>query len=85
MVWLKDPARHFEPQAHMPSGCDFAGGVCVSSISGKAGLAQSVVSGYLNQLLKAGLLESRRVGQWTYYRRNEEGIRRLVEQLQKEL
>ncbi|MEI0736901.1 helix-turn-helix domain-containing protein [Paenibacillus sp. JTLBN-2024] len=56
----------------MPASCDFKGGICVGSISAKTGLAQSVISGYLVKLQKAGLLESRRAGQWTYYRRNEE-------------
>lgn len=85
LEWLKHPEEHFSPQEHMPATCDFTGGICVGSISAKTGLAQSVVSGYLVKLQKAGLLESRRSGQWTYYRRNEEGINRFIEQLKKEL
>lgn len=85
LEWLKHPGEHFAPQDHMPSKCDFQGGICVGSISDKTGLAQSVVSGYLVKLQKAGLLESHRAGQWTYYRRNEEGIQRFIEQLKKEL
>lgn len=53
---------------------EFPGGVCVGSIQEKSGLAQSVISSYLSAMQKAGLLESRRYGQWTYYRRNEEAI-----------
>ena len=34
---------------------------------------------------RAGLLESRRFGKWTYYRRNEETIRKLAEYIGKEL
>jgi ArsR family transcriptional regulator len=30
-------------------------------------------------LQRAGLLESRRYGKWTYYRRNEENIRKLAD------
>ncbi|KKO54023.1 ArsR/SmtB family transcription factor [Paenibacillus sp. DMB20] len=85
LEWLKQPEEHFDPQDHMPSKCDFHGGICVGSISEKTGLAQSVVSGYLVKLQKAGLLESHRAGQWTYYRRNEEGIKRFIEQLKNEL
>ncbi len=85
LEWLKHPEEHFDPQDHMPSKCDFQGGICVGSISEKTGLAQSVVSGYLVKLQKAGLLESHRAGQWTYYRRNEEGIKRFIEQLKEEL
>jgi len=82
LEWLKEPKRHFGPQSHMPADCDFQGGVCVGSIADKAGLAQSVISGYLVKMQQAGLLESRRHCQWTYYRRNEEGIRQFIAQLQ---
>jgi DNA-binding transcriptional ArsR family regulator len=82
--WLKKPEDNFHPQRHLPKDCDFAG-VCVGSISAKTGLAQSVVSGYLVKLQAAGLLESKRIGQWTYYKRDEEGIRSFVEQIQSKL
>lgn len=48
-------------------------------------MAQSVISGYLLTMQKAGLLESERVGQWTYYRRNEKTIRQFTEYVQKKL
>ncbi|NHN30533.1 ArsR/SmtB family transcription factor [Paenibacillus agricola] len=82
--WLKTPEDNFSPQIHLAKDGDFQG-VCVGSISEKTGLAQSVVSGYLVKLQAAGLLESRRIGQWTYYRRDEEGIRNFVAYLQSEL
>ncbi|MDR0270391.1 metalloregulator ArsR/SmtB family transcription factor [Paenibacillus sp.] len=85
LEWLKHPDENFAPQEHLTETCNFEGGICVGAISEKTGLAQSVVSGYLVKLQKAGLLESRRAGQWTYYRRNEEGIERFIEQLKKEL
>jgi ArsR family transcriptional regulator len=34
---------------------------------------------------KAGLLESVRYGQWTYYRRNEDFIRQLAEYFKTEI
>lgn len=58
---------------------EFPGGVCVGSIQEKSGLTQSVISSYLASMQKAGLLESRRYGQWTYYRRNEEAITAFLE------
>ncbi|MFD0673029.1 ArsR/SmtB family transcription factor [Cohnella sp. GCM10027633] len=85
LEWLKEPERHFGPQSHLPAGCGFEGGVCVGSIAEKAGLAQSVISGYLVKLQKTGLLESKRYGQWTYYRRDEQGIRQFKENVQSEL
>ncbi len=59
---------------------EFPGGVCVGSIQEKSGLAQSVISSYLSSMQKIGLLESRRFGQWTYYRRNEDAITEFLEQ-----
>ncbi|GGD57551.1 ArsR/SmtB family transcription factor [Paenibacillus nasutitermitis] len=85
LEWLKNPDENFSPQFHMPKDCDFARSVCVGSISEKTGLAQSVVSGYLVKLQHAGLLQSRRIGQWTYYRRDEEGIKRFIAAIQREL
>jgi len=78
--WLKAPEEHFGPQSH-----EYAGGICVGSIQDKCGLAQSVTSGYLAMMQKAGLLESQRIGQWTYYRRNEATIRAFVDELEREL
>ncbi|WP_256757594.1 helix-turn-helix transcriptional regulator [Cohnella sp. WQ 127256] len=85
MEWLKEPDVHFGPQNHMPTDCDFHGGICVGAISEKAGLAQSVISGYLVKMQKSGLLESRRHCQWTYYRRNEMSIQQFKEKLFEEI
>lgn len=88
LEWLKDPAIHLSDLGEnhqLPLKCDLENGVCVGFIQEKAGLAQSVISSYLKTLQKAGLLESKRVGQWTYYRRNEETIRQFYEYVQREL
>ena len=75
LKWLKEPEKHFPKQgAHLPKGVSYKGGVCVGDIQEKAQISQSTVSSYLNLMQKAGLLESIRHGQWTYYRRNEEFI-----------
>ena len=85
LEWLKEPEIHFGSQSHMPSDCHFEGGICVGSIAEKAGLAQSVISGYLVKMQKSGLLESKRHCQWTYYRRNEKGIQQFKESILSEL
>ena len=85
LKWLKHPDEHFGPQPHFPNDDEFKGGVCVGDIQERAGLAQSVVSNYLLMMQKAGLLESKRIGKWTYYRRNEKMIRKFIEQMKKEL
>jgi DNA-binding transcriptional ArsR family regulator len=76
--WLKDPRRNF---GHQPIGDFDQDGVCVSLIQKKAGLSQSTVSAYLTLLTRVGLVRAKRVGQWTYYRRNENAIRRFVQEL----
>ena len=59
---------------------EFPGSACVGSIQAKSGLAQSVISSYLASMQKSGLLESRRYGQYTYYRLNETRIDAFLEQ-----
>jgi ArsR family transcriptional regulator len=76
--WLKEPTRNFGRQE---VGDFQEDGVCVSLIQQKSGLSQSTVSSYLALLTRAGLVKAKRVGQWTYYRRNEEAIRRFVDGL----
>jgi DNA-binding transcriptional ArsR family regulator len=76
--WLKDPKRHF---GHQAVGDFEQDGVCVSLIQKKCGLSQSTVSSYLALLTRAGLVRAKRMGQWTYYRRDEDAIRRFVQEL----
>ncbi|QEI06735.1 winged helix-turn-helix transcriptional regulator [Pigmentiphaga aceris] len=79
---LKDPAKNFPPQ---DEGDVNEVGVCVSSIQEGVGLSQSTVSDYLATLHRAGLVEVRRIGQWTYYKRNEASLKALAEIIGKEL
>lgn len=79
LEWLKEPDANFGPQLFLPPDADFKGGICVGSIQEKTGLSQSVISSYLMMMKKSGLLESRRYGQWTYYRRNEEALMYLAD------
>lgn len=78
LEWLKDPKRHFGRQDVGDFDTD---GVCVSVIQRKSGLSQSTVSSYLALLTRARLVKAKRVGQWTYYRRDEAAIRRFVQEL----
>ncbi|WP_321894114.1 ArsR/SmtB family transcription factor [Burkholderia cenocepacia] len=79
---LKDLEKHFPPQ---DEGDVHTVGVCVSSIQEGVGLSQSTVSDYLATLQRAGLVEVRRIGQWTYYKRNEAAIRALADSIGTEL
>ena len=66
LSWLKHPEQEFPEQKS-----SYADGVCVGQIYARAGLSQSTVSAHLATLQRAGLLTSKRVGQWVYYQRNE--------------
>jgi ArsR family transcriptional regulator len=48
-------------------------------IDRQSGLSQSTVSGHLAILQKAGLVTVQRVGQWNFFKRNEEVILRFIE------
>lgn len=79
---LKDPANSFPPQ---DEGDVHTVGVCVSSIQEGVGLSQSTVSDYLATLQRAGLVDVQRIGQWTYYKRNEQAIGALADLIGNEL
>jgi DNA-binding transcriptional ArsR family regulator len=81
LTWLRNPELNFPDQA--VNGFD--NGVCVGQIQNKAGLTQSTVSEYLSTLQRADLVKSKRVGQWTYYQRNEEAFAQLSQLVQSEI
>jgi len=80
--WLKDPELNF-PEQKQHAG--YENGVCVGQIQLKAGLTQSTVSEYLSVLQRVGLVKSVRIGQWTYYQRNEEAIGLFTKMIQSEI
>jgi DNA-binding transcriptional ArsR family regulator len=79
--WLKEPARHFPPQDHPASEV----GVCLKHIQAKAGVSQSTASQFMATLERAGLVTSRRIGQWTHYKRDDDAITEFGRRLQSEL
>ncbi len=73
LQWLKDPHQHFAQQEHP---LDI--GVCAGLIDARTGLSQSTVSAHLATLQRAGLVTSRRVGQWIFYQRDEATIQAFL-------
>lgn len=73
LEWLKEPEENFPGQQEF----GYAHGVCVGQLQHKAGLTQSTVSEYLSILQRAGFVQATRVGQWTYYKRDEAAFERL--------
>ena len=68
LAWLKEPERHFAGQEH-----PLEMGVCAGQFA-RCGLSQSSVSAHLAALSEAGLVTQRRVGQWIFYKRDEDAI-----------
>ncbi|MET3752945.1 ArsR family transcriptional regulator [Rhizobium binae] len=79
LSWLKNPEQHFLTQEH-----PFEMGVCASQFE-RCGLSQSTVSAHLGTLHRAGLVTTRRVGQWIFYKRNEDTIAAFLKQLTQDL
>ncbi|MBC7452832.1 MAG: helix-turn-helix transcriptional regulator [Massilia sp.] len=78
--WLKEPQAHFAQQEH-----PLDMGVCAGLIDAHTGLSQSTVSAHLAALQKAELITSHRVGQWIFYKRNEETVQAFLAHMQHEL
>ena len=49
------------------------------------GLSQSTVSAHLAVLTRAGLVTTRRIGQWVFYQRAEAAIQAFLQRLAREL
>jgi DNA-binding transcriptional ArsR family regulator len=72
--WLKHPTRHFPPQV---DGDLIKDGVCGCFIAQKLGVSQPTASEHLKILSQAGLIRGKRIKQWTFYKRDEAGIRQF--------
>ena len=77
LAWLKEPEVFFAEQQHPLSL-----GVCAGMIDRRAGLSQSTMSAHLAVLVKSGLVTSQRVGQWNYFKRDEDLIQAFIQQMQ---
>ncbi len=76
LLWLKEPDRFFPEQAQQPHS--FMHGVCAGQIDCRCDLSQSTVSAHLATLQRAGLVTTQRIGQWVYFKRNEEAIQAFL-------
>lgn len=74
LEWLCHPKRHFRAQTDGDLAVD---GVCGVLIAEKLGVSQPTVSEHLKILAQAGLLKSKRVKQWTFYKRDETHIAKI--------
>ncbi|SIQ22884.1 transcriptional regulator, ArsR family [Rhizobium sp. RU35A] len=76
LEWMRQPEAHFSSQAH-----PLDMGICANQFEKRCGLSQSTVSAHLSTLEKAGLVKTTKVGQWTFYQRDEEMIRQFLTHL----
>ena len=74
LEWLKDPRAHFPPQV---DGDLVKDGVCGLLLARKLGVSQPTLSEHMRVLAQAGLVQGKRIKQWTFYRRDEKRIRAL--------
>ena len=72
LEWLRDPRSHFREQV---DGDLVEDGVCGLRIAEKLGVSQPTVSEHMRVLVEAGFVSAKRIRQWTFYRRDEDGIR----------
>jgi DNA-binding transcriptional ArsR family regulator len=78
LEWLKDPTRHFPPQV---DGDLVKDGVCGLLLARKLRISQPTLSEHMRILSQAGLVEGKRIKQWTFYRRNERRIRAVKREI----
>ena len=74
LAWLKDPEANFPPQQY---GDLVKDGVCGLFIADKLGVSQPTASEHLRVLTQAGFLKTKRIKQWTFYKRDEKRIAEL--------
>jgi DNA-binding transcriptional ArsR family regulator len=82
LEWLRDPRAHFPPQV---DGDLVDDGVCVVFIANKLGVAQPTATVHMQALARAGLVTSKRIGQWTFYQRDEAALAALKQKIAEEL
>ena len=82
LEWLRDPRAHFPLQR---DGDLVDDGVCVLFIANKLGVAQPTATAHMQALARAGLVTSKRLGQWTFYKRDEAALAALKQKITEEL
>lgn len=79
---LKAPTKNYPPQV---DGDPVTDGICADFIRERLGVAPATASRHLSVLAEAGLLVATRKRGWTFYRRDEDAIRRFTETLSRNI
>ena len=80
--WLRDPAAHVTPGVEGDLTDDGVSGVQLAT---SLGIRQPTLSEHMRVLSQAGLVKATRIKQWTFYRRDEQRIKRLKQLITKEI
>jgi ArsR family transcriptional regulator len=80
--YLKNPRENFPPQVDGDPASD---GVCADFIREKLGISPATASRHLTLLADSGFLVATRRKGWTFYRRDDDAIRRFADLLRAEL
>lgn len=71
LKWLSEPDRYF---SHQITGKPSEIGVCVTLITEKLEMAQPTVSRHLELLRRAGFVNVKKIGRWSFFKRDEAAI-----------
>jgi ArsR family transcriptional regulator len=85
---IADPTRRRILRAlKEKGGCSLGkdSGLCASDIEERIQLTQPTISHHMAVLTQAQLVEGKKLGQWRWYRRNENAIRELARALRENL
>jgi len=82
LEWLREPRKHFPEQA---DGDLVEDGVCGLLIAEKLGVSAPTVSEHMRVLTAAKLVRTKRIKQWTMYRRNEAAIAAIKEAIEEKV
>jgi DNA-binding transcriptional ArsR family regulator len=82
LEWLKEPVENFRPQV---DGDLVKDGVCAALIAEKLKISQPTLSEHMRVLCQAGLVRSKRIKQWTFYKRNEARIKEIKRSIARNL
>ena len=80
--WILDPERYFEPQV---DGDLVTDGVCIGRIVDKIDLSQPTVTSHMKVLEAAGLVSSKKIKNWVFYKPKRDVIKIMLSTLQKRL
>jgi DNA-binding transcriptional ArsR family regulator len=85
---IADPVRRKILKALKERGACSIGkdvGLCASDIEARIHLSQPTISHHMSILIKAGLVDGKKLGQWMWYRRNEPVLRDFAKRLRESL